>query len=487
VTTAAPRLRVREVQLRERDVRLRLPFRFGVVTLTRAHQAFVRARIALEDGREGWGASAEVLAPKWFDKDPSLSDEDNAEQLRESLRVAAGLYTEGRVARTAFRLFADGHHLQLAECGRQGLNPLVAAFGPALLDRAVLDALCRLHGVSFYEAVRTNLPGLAPAQLLPEFAGFDFDGFLAALRPADALHARHTVGLIDPIRAADQLAGARVNDGLPETLEEVVEAYGHTYFKLKVGGRVAADVARLAAIAAVLDRSPAPYHVTLDGNEQYESVEAVVELWRTMAGTPALRRLVASILFIEQPIARANALRADVSALGAARPVIIDESDADLDAFVQARARGYRGVSSKACKGLYKSLINAARCARWNREAGDGAFFMSAEDLTTQPGLALQQDLALVSVLGLGHVERNGHHYVRGLAALPAGEQAAWLAAHPDLYVRDGDLVRLRISDGRLEVASLAGAGFAAGAQPDWSSMREISVITAPERPGKMS
>jgi hypothetical protein len=71
---------------------------------------------------------------------------------------------------------------------------------------------------------------------------------------------------------------------------------------------------------------------------------------------------------------------------------------------------------------------------------------MSAEDLTTQAGLALQQDLALVSLLGLGHVERNGHHYVRGLAALPPREQAAWLAAHPDLYVRDGDMVRLRIA-----------------------------------------
>ena len=43
--------------------------------------------------------------------------------------------------------------------GAAGLNPLVACYGPALLDRAVLDALCRLHGVSFYEAMRTNLPG----------------------------------------------------------------------------------------------------------------------------------------------------------------------------------------------------------------------------------------------------------------------------------------------------------------------------------------
>jgi Enolase C-terminal domain-like len=474
MTTVAPTLRVSEVRLLEGDVRLRLPFRFGVVTLTEATQAFVRARVTLPDGRSGWGAAAEMLAPKWFDKDPALTNADNTEQLRASLRIARGLYSEGRRSRTAFRLFADNYHSQIAQCGQQGLNPLIASYGPALLDRAVLDALCRLHAVSFYAALRTNLVGLAPAEFLPELAGFDVDAFLAALRPGDSLHARHTVGLVDPITAADQPAGARVADGLPETLEEVVAAYGHTYFKLKVGGDVAADLERLGAIAGVLDRRPEPYHVTLDGNEQYETVEAGLELWRALERTPALRRLTDAILFVEQPIARRTALSRDLGTLAAARSVIIDESDADLDAFPQARARGYRGVSSKSCKGFYKSLINAARCALWNREAGREVFFMSAEDLTTQPGLALQQDLALVSLLGLGHVERNGHHYVRGLAALSAGEQAAWLAAHPDLYVRDGDLAHLRITRGRLAIGSLAGPGFAAGAEPDWASLREM-------------
>ena len=36
--------------------------------------------------------------------------------------------------------------------------------------------------------------------------------------------------------------------------------------------------------------------------------------------------------------------------------MIVDESDDALDAFVRARAKGYRGVSSKTCKGIYKSL-----------------------------------------------------------------------------------------------------------------------------------
>jgi L-alanine-DL-glutamate epimerase-like enolase superfamily enzyme len=471
---SAPRLRVEDVRLLERDVRLRMPFRFGVVTLTESPQAFVRVRIALEDGREAWGAAAEMLAPKWFDKNPALSNEENFAQLRRSLQIAGALYTEDRVPRSAFRLFAENYRRQIDEAGRAGLNPLIAGYGPALLDRAVLDALCRLHGVSFYSAMQANLPGLAPRDLLPEFVGFDFDRFLAGLQPAASLHARHTVGLVDPITGADQRTAARVDDGLPETLEEVVAHYGHTYFKLKVGGDVTADLARLESIASVLDRRPTPYAVSLDGNEQYETVDGVLALWRALMAAPKLARLVASILFLEQPITRTNALRQDVTALSAARPVIIDESDADLDAFPLARARGYRGVSSKSCKGVYKSLLNLARCAQWNRQAGGDRFFMSAEDLTTQAGLAVQQDLALVALLGLDHVERNGHHYVRGLAALPPAEQAAFLAAHPDLYLRDGDLVRLRIDAGRLAIGSLACPGFAAAAEPDWASLRPI-------------
>lgn len=468
----APRLHVREVRLLERDVRLRMPFRFGVVTLTEAIEAYVRVRVELEDGGGAWGAAAEMLAPKWFDKDPARSNADNVEQLRLSLRVARALYTEGRRARTAFNLFADSYHSQQAECGRHGLNPLIAGYGPALLDRAVLDGVGRARGLSFYHAVRSNLPGIDPARLLPEFSGFDVDAFLDRLRPAREIHARHTVGLVDPITAADQREP--IGDGLPETLEDVVAAYGHTYFKLKVGGDIRADVARLTAIAAVLDRRPEPYRVTLDGNEQYESAEAVLELWEALTRVPSLRRLIESVLFIEQPIARAAALRHDIALLAARRPVIIDESDADLDAFPAARAVGYRGVSSKTCKGFYKSLLNAARCARWNAEAGSSTYFMSAEDLTTQAGLALQQDLALVTLLGLTHVERNGHHYVAGMAARPAPEQRAFLAAHPDLYEDVKGVPRVRIREGRLAIGSLACPGFAVATEPDWTSMREM-------------
>ena len=437
---------IREIAFFERAVRLRMPFRFGVVTLTEAPQAFARARIALEDGRESEGASAELLVPKWFDKNPALSDEDNFEQLRASMRSARDAYLS-REMRTAY-------------AHSRPTVGLVENFGPALLDRALLDALCRALGISFYEAVRRNLPGVT-------FRGLDMPRFLAGLKAAPRIAARHTVGLVDPIASS----ATRVDDGLPETLEEVIGRYGHRWFKLKVGGDAKADLERLAAIASVLDRIQEPYYASLDGNEQYEDVDGVLTLWNRMKAEPRLRRLVSSIVFFEQPIKRQNALSADVSPLGKHKPVIIDESDDSLDAFPRAKSLGYKGVSSKTCKGLYKSMINAARCAEWGPE-----YFMTGEDLTIQAGLAIQQDLALVSLLGLTHVERNGHHYVNGMAGLPLEEQDAFLRAHPDLYERSHGAVRVRISHGWLAMKTLACPGYASGAMPDWNSMREMKI-----------
>jgi hypothetical protein len=156
------------------------------------------------------------------------------------------------------------------------------------------------------------------------------------------------------------------------------------------------------------------------------------------------------------------------------KPVIIDESDGVLDAFVEARARGYAGVSSKTCKGIYRSLLNAMRCTVWNSEQDGTRYFMSAEDLTTQAGLAVQQDLALVNLLGITHVERNGHHYVNGMAAQSQAEQNAFLQAHPDLYERSHGAVRLAIQAGRIQCASLACIGYASGAMPDFAAMRAL-------------
>jgi hypothetical protein len=90
---------------------------------------------------------------------------------------------------------------------------------------------------------------------------------------------------------------------------------------------------------------------------------------------------------------------------------------------------------------------------------------LTAEDLCNLGPVALLQDLAIVALLGIPHVERNGHHYFRGLSMWPETWQQAALASHGDLYTdHPNGFPCLRIHNGRLNLDSLNAAPF--GVQP---------------------
>src|SRR5678816_1400625 len=103
-------------------------------------------------------------------------------------------------------------------------SPLTMSYGAALADRAILDALCRLRDVSIGTALWLNLPGLS-ADLTPDLAHFDFEGFLATLKAPTSIDARHTVGMADPLTDYDVDAAAYPNDGLPVSLAAVIARY----------------------------------------------------------------------------------------------------------------------------------------------------------------------------------------------------------------------------------------------------------------------
>jgi hypothetical protein len=87
---------------------------------------------------------------------------------------------------------------------------------------------------------------------------------------------------------------------------------------------------------------------------------------------------------------------------------------------------------------------------------------MTAEDLSTIGPVSLMQDLAVVASMGIPHVERNGHHYFRGLSAFALPIQERLLGAHPDLY-RDAACATLRIERGSIEMKSIVAAPFGYG------------------------
>jgi hypothetical protein len=453
----APRLKLRDIAFFERPVQFARPFRFGAITLHATPQLFVRVEIEVEGRGTAVGASAELLVPKWFDKRPELSPAQTVDGLRRSLEIARGLYLARTGYLTAFDLHASCIGAQIATCAKKNIPPLAAAYGPAEIDKAVLDAVLRAVETNFFDGMAGNIAGI-DARLSPDLKETDITTFLAGRKPLPRVAIRHTVGLDDTVEGKDGVADAHENAGA-------------RYFKLKLSGDPAADAARLARIGKELDTLGHGYKVTLDANEQYADLAALQALIDRLDRDPGLGPIASRLLYIEQPMPRDITRQSPLGSL-AARGFIIDEADDSYDAFPAARALGYHGISSKSCKGLYKSVVNATRAAKWS--ADGGTFFVTGEDLTCQAGLAVQQDLALGAFLGIAHAERNGHHYVDGFGDTPAAEAQAFAAAHPDLYADAGHGIRLSIHDGDLLTGSLHATGFATSVHPDWSALRPL-------------
>lgn len=461
----APRLKLRDIAFFERPVTFARPFRFGAVTIETTPQLFVRVEIEVEGRGSAVGASAELLVPKWFDKRPQLSPAQTVDGLRRSLAIARDLYLAHTGLDTAFGLHAACIGAQVAACAQENIPALAAAYGPAEIDKAVLDALLRGVQADFFDGMAQNVAGV-DERLSADLSKRDVARFLELANEdrSGRIAVRHTVGLDDKVEGEGGVADRREN-------------FGARYFKLKLGGDPEADAARLIRIGNQLATLPHDCRITLDGNEQYADLTTLAVLVDRLECDAALEAIWRRLLYIEQPLPRDVTWSTPLVALHRG-DFIIDEADDSYDAWPTARKLGYRGISSKSCKGLYKSIVNAARIAKLNME-GAGCF-VTGEDLTCQPGLALQQDLALGALLGLEHAERNGHHYVEGFGDTPAAEARAFALAHPDLYADAGRGVRLRIHDGDLLTGSLNATGFATSVHPDWSALRPL------EQPGSV-
>lgn len=462
----SPRLRLQDIAFFERPVQFARPFRFGAITINATPQLFVRVEIEVEGKGTAVGASAELLVPKWFDKRPELSPAQTVDGLRRSLEIARGLYLARTGFLTAFDLHASCIGAQVATCEKKNIPPLAAAYGPAEIDKAILDALLRAVETSFFDGMAGNIAGV-DARLSPDLSDGDIMRFLALANQhrSERVAIRHTVGLDDLVEGDGGVADPKENAGA-------------RYFKLKLGGDPEMDAARLIRIGRELAMLPYDYKVTLDGNEQYADLTALATLVNRLERDNVLEPIFRKLLYIEQPMPRDVTRQSPLGDALRRRGFIIDEADDSYDAWPTAHKLGYSGISSKSCKGIYKSIVNFTRIAKLDEEGAE--CFITGEDLTCQPGLALQQDLALGALLCLEHAERNGHHYVDGFGDAPAAEAQAFAAAHPDLYADAGQGIRLSIHHGDLLTGSLHTTGFATSVHPDWSALRPLEQPTSP-------
>ncbi len=464
---------IKNIDLNVLNMKARMPFRYGIASLVAVPHLFVRVTAEI-NGRREVGLAADGLPPKWFTKNPEASFEDDLDEMLAVIRHACRLALSAAGAKTVYDFWREIYNGQKEWALSTPYPPLLWGFGVSLVERALIDAFCRATGAAFGCALRENGFGIRLDDLQPDLEGVEAAALLPE-RASRSILARHTVGLTDPLTDADVPADERVEDGLPQSLEASIKAYGLTHLKIKLCGDADRDADRLRKIAGLMERhSASDYAHTLDGNEQYTEIDPFRALWESVTADPSLDRFMERLLFVEQPLRRDVALGETVG--GALRdwtgrpPMIIDESDGTLTSAAEALELGYAGTSHKNCKGVFKGVSSACLIADRRKNDPGRTYILSSEDLGNVGPVALLQDLAVAASLGVGHTERNGHHYFTGLSMYPREVQAQVLRHHGTLYRRhEAGFPTLDLQDGRLNIASIVDAPFGYGFDLDTS------------------
>jgi len=211
--STAPQFSIAPSNCSSGTVTLRLPFRFGVVTLSHCRRPSVRAAHRHRRRPRHHRRRRRDDGAKWFDKIRPVQ----REQLRPAARGIAPCArclsadnlipaTRLRPLRAPIKIFFFFTHPPRIACAAKGYNPLLANYGPALIDRAIWMRCAAPMAPSF-------LPGTAkePAgdRKTNEGEGrrnspaSTSGAFLSRLPRRKAIEARHTVGMVDAISAAD--------------------------------------------------------------------------------------------------------------------------------------------------------------------------------------------------------------------------------------------------------------------------------------------
>src|SRR5262245_50420706 len=131
-------IRVLDFALHRTDVRLLMPFRYGLATMTDGPLVFASLEVEVA-GLALAGVSSELRAPKWFRKVPAESVEDEIAEMVGVIRHA-GRTAVGMRGSSVFDVWKQLYEAQEAwACTRQ-TPPLLSNFGVSLVERALLDA-----------------------------------------------------------------------------------------------------------------------------------------------------------------------------------------------------------------------------------------------------------------------------------------------------------------------------------------------------------
>jgi L-alanine-DL-glutamate epimerase-like enolase superfamily enzyme len=444
-------IRIEHVTSQYEDYLYRVPIKFGGMVLDRVTLLNVWVKVSTAAGKVANGFGSMPLGNVWSFPSRTLTYGQTLAAMKCLADKFVRLFGEypdfGHPLDIAHALETDYRRLAREVEVEMGLAEPIPDLAVLVVaspfDAAIHDAFGKVHGVNCYRTYGPDFVHWDLSHYLgPEFAGRHLHEFISS-EPKPRMPLYHLVGALDPITDAD--VRERVNDGLPETLEEWIQADGLTHFKIKLNGDdLSWDIERVLTIDRVVSRIQPlrgvdQWFYSLDFNERCGHVGYLLEFLAKVREGSA--RGFDRIQYIEQPTARDLAANRHNVMHEAARlkPVVIDESLVDLASLQLAQELGYSGVALKACKGQSASLLLAAAA----RLSG---MFLCIQDLTC-PGASLIHSAGLAAhVRGVAAIEANARQYC------PAANQP-WLDRFPGIF---------RIRNGTMDTSALTGPGLGA-------------------------
>ena len=475
INTSVMPAKITGASIHQIQLKTRMPFKYGIATMTEVPMVFVRIEAEI-DGTKTAGIASDLLPPKWFTKVPEDPLEKEISDMLQVIRKALS-QALGQAADSAFDLWKLIYDGQSRWAEANNIPALLAHFGTSLVERALIEATCKAGNKTLGQALFSGSLGFEPGRIHSCLEGQSASSLLPKT-PLSKVQARHTVGLGDPLDSSQIDADDRIDDTLPQSLDQCIQAYGLRHFKIKINGDVEWDLDRLKNVAKCIEQhADSDFAFSLDGNEQFQSVTAFRDHWNILHAEPELETFFDHLLFIEQPLHRDVALNESLKSEFDQWPdrpaVIIDESDATLESLPQALAIGYAGTSHKNCKGIFKGIANA--CLLDHHRRNGTQTVMSGEDLCNVGPVAVIQDLAVMATLGIESVERNGHHYMAGLSQFPERTREQVLNAHDGLYkTSETGWPTLAICNGEIDLTSVNTQAFGTGFELDLSVFSEI-------------
>ncbi len=419
-------IRVKEAAISFEDYMYRAPMKFRATVVDRVTLINVKVAVEASDGRTAVGFGSMTLGNVWSFPSAVLTYDQTLEAMKQLAAKIASIVESYGEAGDPLEL---NHHLEpqyldaakSMPVGDIPIPPLCTLVVASAFDAAIHDAFGKALALNAYRTYDGDHSTHDLGHYLDSrFAGEYLSQYISEA-PRAELNLYHLVGALDPLADAD--LKTKINDGLPETLQDWVRTDGVDHIKIKLdGGNLDWDVDRVLSVNRVLSELPQQkdWHYSLDFNERCQDAQYVLDCFEKVQAGNA--QAFSRIEYVEQPTNRNLNLPGtpDMHAAAKIKPVVIDESLVDYESFLRARELGYSGVALKACKGQSNALLMGAAAQKFG-------MFACVQDLTC-PGASLLQSVGLAAhIPPISGVESNARQYV------PAAN-GPWMDRFPGVF-----------------------------------------------------